>query len=373
MRRLLLVALTALFGTTSSYAQPLDELPEYKSEYLVHGEIRIWGSEAFTNVLRLWEIGFFGRAGGNQRFARFSDTLISGAAAIGSLYTGIADLGVMGHHCWPIETLGFFRMFGYPPLEIVVATGAYDVHGLMPGNVIFVHNQNPISRLTLRQLDGIFGSQRTGGWDGMNWSAANARSVKENIRTWGQLGLTGEWATKTINVYGIDVSGSSFSFSMQRQVFKGGDTWNPTLREYPISEVGLPGRPRKYGGDYVLEDLAKDPYGIAFATIPGAGSPGDPRLPYDRTNLQVKPVALAANDQGPYVEPTRESFRNRTYPLVESIYVYINRAPGRPVEPKLKEFLRYILSRQGQQHVADAGGFLPLTAEVVRQQLQKLE
>jgi phosphate transport system substrate-binding protein len=82
---------------------------------------------------------------------------------------------------------------------------------------------------------------------------------------------------------------------------------------------------------------------------------------------------LAAAEGGPYVEPTKENFRNRTYPLIESIYVYINRAPGKPVEPKVKEFLKFILSRQGQKLVAQDGGYLPLTADAVREQLKKLE
>ncbi len=87
----------------------------------------------------------------------------------------------------------------------------------------------------------------------------------------------------------------------------------------------------------------------------------------------MKPLALAAVEGGPYIEPTKANFQNRSYPLVESIYIYINRAPGKPVEPKLREFLRYILSRQGQQDVFQDGGYLPLTAEVLREQLKKIE
>jgi phosphate transport system substrate-binding protein len=82
---------------------------------------------------------------------------------------------------------------------------------------------------------------------------------------------------------------------------------------------------------------------------------------------------LAARDGGPYIEPSRENFQNRTYPLTRSIYIYLNRKPGQALDPKVKEFLRYVLSREGQEAVERAGKYLPLTADVAREQLKKLE
>jgi len=271
----------------------------------------------------------------------------------------------MGHHSWPMETLAFREVYGYDPLEIIVATGAYDVPAKMPANVIYVNKQNPISQLTLQQLDGIFGSQRTGGWQGTQWSTKSARGVDKNIRNWGQLGLGGEWASRPIHLYGYDLSANSFCLSMQRMAFQGGDMWNPTLNEFALNEVGLllrPGPRPPQGCETIIAALAKDPYGIAY-TAPQCA----------RNGTDVKPLALAANVGGPFVPPTKENMVNRTYPLVESIYVYINRQPGKPVDPKLKAFLTYILSRQGQEGVLQDGGYLPLTPEVARDQLQKLE
>jgi len=127
-------------------------------------------------------------------------------------------------------------------------------------------------------------------------------------------------------------------------------------------EVATAGPRPKQGCDELLDNLASDRYGISYSAIQCG-----------RRNAAVKPIALAAKAGGPFVEPTKENFLNRTYPLVESIYVYINRAPGKPIEPKLKEFLKYILSRQGQNAVAQDGGYLPLPTEVVREELKKLE
>jgi phosphate transport system substrate-binding protein len=302
---------------------------------------------------------------GGQRGLRFVDTLPSGSAAIGPLYTGVADLGVMGHHIWPVEIEGFYQVFGYEPLEIAVATGSYDVPSKMPSNVIFVHKDNPLPGLTLSQLDGVFGEERTGGWEGRTWSTAGARGPEKNIRTWGELGVTGEWADKPIKVYGYDLTGSSFPFSMQRMVFEGSGKWNPSVRESVLNEVAAlytAGPRPKQGCDELLDNLSKDRFGIGYSAIQcGRRRPG------------VKAVALAAKAGGPYIEPTKETFLNRTYPLIESIYVYINRVPGQPVEPKVKEFLKFMLSRQGQKAVAQDGGYLPLTADAVREQLKKLE
>ena len=356
-----IVLISAALATSSARAQNLDRLPSYHGNNDQFGEIRIWGNETMLQMLTAWELGIHEQ----QRGLRFSDVLPSGAAAIGALYTGVADLGLMGHHGWPMETLAFHEVYGYDPLEIIVATGAYDVPAKMPANVIYVNRKNPLAKLTVPQLDGIFASQRTGGWNGTTWDTSAARGPEQNIRTWGQLGLTGEWADKPIHPYAYDLSANSFCLSMQRMAFQGGDMWNPNLHEIALNEVGMlfkPGPRPPQGCEVIIDALAKDPYGIAY-TAPQCA----------RKSTEVKALALANDANGPFVEPTKENMQNRTYPLVESIYVYINRPPGQPVEPKLKAFLTYILSREGQENVLQDGGYLPLTPEVAREQLKRLE
>lgn len=362
MRRLLVLMLSAL-AVATAHADSLEDLPPYVGNNDQFGEIRVWGNQTMTRLLGMWQAGIM--EGGGQRGLRFINTLPSGSAAIGPLYTGVADLGVMGHHIWPVEIEGFHQVFGYEPLQIVVATGSYDVAAKMPSNVVYVHKDNPLAGLTLEQLDGIFGEQRTGGWQGRTWSTNGARGPQKNIRTWAALGVGGEWADKPIQLYGYDLTGSSFPFSMQRMVMQGGGKWNPGLREAVLNEVSAlytAGPRPKQGCDALMEQLANDRYGISYSAIQCG-----------RRNPNVKPIALATQAGAPYIEPTKENFRNRSYPLIESIYVYINRPPGQPVEPKLKEFLKYILSRQGQQAVAQDGGYLPLTAEALREELRKLD
>ncbi len=108
--------------------------------------------------------------------------------------------------------------------EIDWATGSYDVPGWSPGFVIFVHKDNPIVHLSIDQLDGIFAGARTGGWKGTRWDASVARGPEENLRTWGQLGLTGEWADKPIVIYGRPLK-YNIQLGFERKVFDGGDVW----------------------------------------------------------------------------------------------------------------------------------------------------
>ena len=155
---------------------------------------------------------------------------------------------------------------------------------------------------------------------------------------------------KAIHVYGYPITiyspfpGPMLFFRLK--AFGGGDIWNPDLLEFEK-------------GEQLTEALSKDLYGITYTS-----------LSY-KTPL-VKPIALASEAGGNYFELTRKSVTGREYPLTRSAYIYIDRDPDKPVDPKVKEFLRYILSRQGQQDVAKDGGYLPLTAEIVREQLKKL-
>src|SRR5438874_9154265 len=171
----------------------LDGLPHYEAGQTVSGTIRNFGF-GLGGLLALWEEGFRKLHPG----VRFADHLPTSDAAIPALVTGVADLAPDGGEATLTENLSFFEVYGYQVTDITVASGAFDVEGKSNGPVIFVHKDNPITRLTITQLDGIFGSERTAGMRGFKWSPSDARGADQNIRTWGQLGLTGEWADKSI-------------------------------------------------------------------------------------------------------------------------------------------------------------------------------
>src|SRR5262249_51329351 len=186
---------------------------------------------------------------------------------------------------------------------------------------VFVHKDNPLARLTMTQVDAIFGSEH--------------RRGTKNIRTWGELGLTGKWQDKPIHVYGFPVR-RGFAIFFQDAAIGGSHKWNCDLKEF--ADLKQPDGSLLDGGQRILDALAADRYGIAYSNLRYA-------------NPQVKPLALAATDGGPYYEATKENLIARRYPLTRFITTFINRPPGKPVDPKVKEFLRYILSREGQQDI----------------------
>jgi len=336
-----------------------EALPQYTPGPQQSGVIRNYGF-GLGGVLKIWEDGF-------RRYhpgVSFHDTLPTSDAAFPALVTGMTDLAPDGGEPAITEVLSFFEVYGYHALDITVASGTYDVDGKSPGIVVYVHPDNPLSKLTMQQLDGIFGAERNGGLRGFKWSVTDGRGAEQNIRTWGQLGLTGEWADKPIQTYGHAPSGTTRFF--QLKVLKNGDKWNPNMREYVETGSKMIGDddPQQTGGlQHMLRDeLAHNRYGIAWTIVPQAKQvPG------------LKPIALAAQEGGPYIVPSKQSFQDRSYPLVRSLYIYLNRKPGTPVDPKLKEFLRYVLSQEGQDAVARNGNYLPLPASTVREQLRKLD
>src|SRR5262249_48948630 len=151
---------------------------------------------------------------GVQPDIRFDDHLETSDAAFPALVTGAADLAPDGGEPALTETLSFLEVHGHEPLQITVATGGYDAEGRSNGLVVYVHQDNPIDRLTIRQLDGVFGAERTGGLSGFKWTLSAGRGAERNIRTWGQLGLTGEWADKPIQTYGHAPSGTARFFQL---------------------------------------------------------------------------------------------------------------------------------------------------------------
>jgi phosphate transport system substrate-binding protein len=363
MKRALVRALLAtLAASTIAHADnDLTGLPAYRPAQNVSGTIRNFGF-GLGGVLKLWEDGFRAIHPG----VTFEDKLPTSDAAIPALVTGVTDLAPDGGEPAITEALSFFEVYGYAPLDIIVASGAFDVEGKSNGPVIFVHRDNPITELSMDQLDGIFGAERTAGMqDGFKWDPSQGRGPEKNIRTWGQLGLKGEWAAKPIQTYGHAPSGTTRFF--QWKVMGNGDKWNPNYREYVETGSKMiadsdKGAQRLGLQSMLREELAKDRYGIAWTVMPQAkGIEG------------VKAIAVVPRGETRAVSPSKESFQDRSYPMVRNIYIYLNRKPGTSVEPKLREFLRFILSRDGQKIVADNAGYLPLTGALAREQLRKLD
>ncbi|MDD3180576.1 MAG: substrate-binding domain-containing protein [Opitutaceae bacterium] len=257
------------------------------------------------------------------------------------------------------DLVSFEAVYNHPITGISVATGSYNIHGWSPAFIIVVNRENPLTQISMKQLDGVFGTARNGGYVGSVWHTEYpySRGPEENIRTWDQLGLTGEWAGKPIHVGGQTVrAGASTNFN--DMILRGSGQWVDGYRGY-ANHISS-------GGDLVSwaqearQYVAKDRYAL-FCVSPNSIGP------------ELKELAVQAYEGGPYVTRTLETVHDRTYPLFNQQFFYLNRNPGQPVEPKAYEFLHYILSQEGQDCIQREGRYLPLTAAVVREQLRKLD
>jgi len=350
-------------GRKPAYTKSFDlsGLPEYRPGRPLHGTIRQWGSNYLTDgPLESYLEAAFHKY---QPGVKFKNNLSSTFIGMAGLYTGKADIAAMGRAATWDELQAYQRVFGSEPVEIVMATGSYDVPGWTFALVPFVNRDNPIRNLTVEQLDGIFGAQRDGGWKGNNWDPSVARGPEKNIRTWGQLGLTGEWADKPIHVYSYNLN-YHFPLDFADKVFGGGYKWNETMKEFS-NRVRPAGTSGDFGrlwsaGDQMIDAVAADKYAITYTS-----------MSY-RTNPGVKTVPLAWTSKGPYVSPTLETVQDRSYPLTREVYYYTNRAGGR-LDPLVVEYLRFVVSREGQELVEKDGKYLPLTAKLAAEQLAKLK
>ena len=357
-------------------APDLDEIPPYKPETKVAGGLRIAGSELKGNVDLLVE-GFKKFHPGAVVTTNF---MTSSEGALGMMFSGASDVAPMGDDAKIPDQMPFYNTFRYVPTEISIATGGYDQRGTLFAWAIIVNKDNPITQLSMDQLDRIFGSERTGGWEvGANadnnllFTGKYARGPETNIRTWGQLGLTGDWADRPIQTYGYVAPG--FATNFERQVMHWSVKWNPNFKEYvEAKEATADSAGNTVVSQRMYEALEKDKYGIGWGALMHVNgtcvNPDGSKCPGYRG---LKVIALSKTPDSPPVPLTAENVRNRSYPLSRDAYIYVNKAPGRPMDPKVREFIRFVLSREGQQIIQKAGIYSPLPAATIREQLKRLD
>jgi phosphate transport system substrate-binding protein len=314
--------------------------PDYEAKRSLGGVLHLWGPPAMTSLAQSWAKGFNRWQPGVKVEINFmgSDTAIPG------LYSGQADIAFLGRENNVTDDNGFSRPMGYKPLRFEVTTGSLDVPGKSDALAVFVHRDNPLAKLSLAQLDALFGYERRRG-------AAGA------VRTWGQLGLTGNWADQPIHLYGYDAAtgtGQFFTHVVLHDSHK--MSWdNFTEFKDGRNSDGTLFR----AAEQSLAALRDDPLGLAVSSLRYASD-------------DVKAVSLSAADE-PAVAATRESLVSRAYPLTRVTYAFVNQPPGNPIDPKVREFLRYIFSREGQEDVARDRGYLPLNETILAAQRRLLE
>ncbi|HZQ42318.1 MAG TPA: substrate-binding domain-containing protein [Acidobacteriaceae bacterium] len=330
-----------LFGLTCA-ASAQDEhfaerLAPYTPDTQVTGTVRTYGNNYIPKLVKAWEDEF----NKLQPGVRFENNLPGTEAAMAGLYGGVADVIFVGREGYRPELDAFRDRFGYEPLGIEISSGSFNTPHKTFSLQVFVHARNSIHQLTMEQCEGIFG--------------AGGHGVKR-IRTWGELGVMGGQASHPIHVYGYNFDTGMAGY-FNRVVLHDSGRWNEDLKDFdnghePNGEV-------INAGVYILQALAKDPDGIAFANVLYA-------------NPEVKTVALARKSGGPYIEPSRETVWSRAYPISRFTMAYANKKPGQPLDPAVREFLRFIVSRQGMALVEADGAYLPINPNVQRRDLEQL-
>jgi phosphate transport system substrate-binding protein len=277
------------------------------------GSIHIAGSDTMKPLTEAWSTDL------RQLYPGLTIRVDSkgSEAGLASLLEGKVQIAAMSRRMTQLEIVEFKREFGYEPTEVPVAVDAL---------AVFVHKDNPIEGLTLAEVDAMFSKERR-------------RGLKYPVNSWGDVMLLEEeWAKAPVHLYGRNGNSGTASF-FREHVLSGADLKKSMT-------VGV-------GSASVVIELMKDRFGIGFSGI-GYRTSG------------LRPVPLAAVEGGRYVPPTFETAMDGSYPLRRNLYLYINRPPKGALPPPLTEYVKYSLSRQGQQIVVDEGYYPLPTMELDR-------
>lgn len=344
-------------ANTPAYTEKFDlsGLPSYVPQEKPTGTLRICGNNYVgDSPLGGWWKEAFEKA---QPGIKIEYNLPSAAIAVPCMYFGLADIGI-NHEPSFYDYLGFLRVKGYEPTGISVFTGSYNYVGWQNNFVIIVNKDNPITKITVKQLDGIFGSVRDGGWVGSNWHPELKRGSESDIRTWGQVGLTGEWADRRISPHGYALRYAT-AIEFSNKVLQASDKWSGDLHTY--ANYKRPDGTTYLEADQIFDAVRKDPGAIGYARY------------HDGFPKDIKILAVAKDDTGPAVPYTIETLQKREYPLWGDQSFWVDVKPGGRMDPKVREFVRFVLSREGQELVQKDGKYLPLTAAAAREELAKVK
>jgi len=318
MKRLLTVIVAFGLGAGLAHAQavPVDpSIAAYQKTSGVSGNINSVGSDTMNNMMALWAETF-------RKMYPNVKIQIEGkgsGTAPPALIAGTSQFGPMSRPMKSAEIDQFEAKYGYKPTQIRTSYDAL---------AVYVNKDNPLAKLNLAQVDSVFSKTR--------------RRGGKAVKTWGDLGLPGDWAARPVSIYGRNSASGTYGF-FKEHVLQNGD-YRDEVKEQP-------------GSASVVQGVTEDRFGIGYSGI-GYKTSG------------VKALQLASTDQ--FFDGSYSNVTSGKYPLSRFLYIYINKAPGKPLDPLVKEYVRLILSKDGQEVVVK-DGYLPLAATIVAEELKKLE
>ncbi|MGJ7472866.1 phosphate ABC transporter substrate-binding protein PstS [Pseudomonas fulva] len=316
----LMAALTfaaAGVATANAVAAVDPAIPTYTKTTGVSGNLSSVGSDTLANLMTLWAEAY------KKEYPNVNIQIQAAGSSTAppALTEGTANLGPMSRKMKDVELQAFEQKYGYKPTAIPVAVDAL---------AVFVHKDNPIKGLTMAQVDAIFSSTRLCGG-------------KAEIKTWGDAGVTGDLANKPIQLFGRNSVSGTYGYFKEEALCKG--DFKPNVNEQP-------------GSASVVQSISSSLNGIGYSGI-------------GYKTASVRTVPLAKKDGGEFVEDNETNALNGSYPLSRFLYVYVNKAPNKPLAPLEAEFVKLVLSQAGQQVVVK-DGYIPLPAKVVDKTLADL-
>jgi phosphate transport system substrate-binding protein len=310
-------AALALGVSTAAHAQiQVDpNLGKYEPVSGVSGNLKSIGSDTLNNLMTLWAEGF-------QSFYPNVQIEIEGkgsGTAPPALIAGTSQFGPMSRPMRSSEEEEFEARFGYKPTAI---------RGAIDALAVYVHKDNPLECMSMQQVDAVFSKGRNGGY-------------AEDITTWGQLGLTGEWANKPISLYGRNSASGTYGYFKSVALFDG--DYKDEVKEQP-------------GSSTVVQGVASDLAGIGYSGI-------------GYRTADVKSVKLKASGDGECYEASAEDAAAGNFPLARFLYVYVNKNPNEPLDPLRAEFIRFVYSIEGQEGTV-RDGYFPVNKAVADADLE---
>jgi phosphate transport system substrate-binding protein len=313
-----LAASLSLTAAAASLAVTVDaSLAPYKAVSGVSGSLKSIGSDSLNNLMTLWSEGFRAQYPSVQIEIEGKGS----STAPPALVAGTAQFGPMSRPMKGAEIDAFEKKFGYKPAAFRTAVDAL---------AVFVHKDNPVKCLSLQQIDAIFSKTRKGG-------------ATKDAATWGDVGLTGEWAARPISLYGRNSASGTYGYFKEVALFEG--DYKDSVKEQP-------------GSSTVVQGVASDKFGVGYS---GVGY----------KTADVRSVPLSATTGGECFDAVAESAYAGTYPIARFLYIYLNKGPNQKLEPLRGEFVKYVYSKQGQEAVVK-DGYFPVTAPIVAEDLKAL-
>ena len=316
----LMAALTfaaAGVATANAVAAVDPAIPTYTKTTGVSGNLSSVGSDTLANLMTLWAEAY------KKEYPNVNIQIQAAGSSTAppALTEGTANLGPMSRKMKDVELQAFEQKYGYKPTAIPVAVDAL---------AVFVHKDNPIKGLTMEQVDAVFSSTRLCGG-------------KADVKTWGDLGVTGDLANKPVQLFGRNSVSGTYGYFKEEALCKG--DFRPNVNEQP-------------GSASVVQSVSQSLNGIGYSGI-------------GYKTASVKTVALAKKEGAAFVEDNEQNALNGTYPLSRFLYVYVNKAPNKPLDPLEAQFLKLVLSKTGQQ-VGVKDGYIPLPAKVAEKAIKEL-